>query len=81
MFSRSKSRRSRAGDFLSRYLKLNAAGKGAKAAEWTAYAEAAKDTVKRAPRAWIAVAGGLGAAAFAARKRRGATGGTPPAPA
>ncbi len=80
MFTRHKSRRSRAGDLISKYMKIKVAGKGAKgagkAAKWTAYAKLAK-AVKRPPKkAWLALAGGTGAAALAVRKRRSTPSGT-----
>jgi hypothetical protein len=76
MLKRQKSRRSRAADILTTYLKLETARKAAKgaakAAKWTAYGKAAKTVAQRTPKkGLLALAGGLGAAALAARKLRG----------
>jgi|1186.fasta_scaffold658278_2 hypothetical protein len=80
MLKRHKSRRDRAIDIVTKYLKLKAAGKAAKgaakAARWTTYGKIAKTAAERAPKkGLLAVAGGVGTAAAvaAARKRRSAT--------
>jgi hypothetical protein len=80
MLKRHKSRRDRAIDIVTKYLKLKAAGKAAKgvakAAKWTTYGKIAKTAAERAPKkGLLAVAGGVGTAAAvaAARKRRSAT--------
>jgi hypothetical protein len=77
MFKRHRSRRDRAIDILTKYLKLKAAGKAvkgaAKAVKWTTYGKAAKTAVQRTPKkGLLAAAGGAGTAAAvaAARKRR-----------
>jgi hypothetical protein len=79
MLKRNKSRRARATDILTKYLKLKAAGKAVKGAtkavKWTTYGEVAKTAVQRAPKkGLLAVAGGVGTAAAVAtaRKRRSA---------
>jgi hypothetical protein len=78
MFTRHKSRRSRAIDVLTKYLKLKAAGKAAKGAvkvaKWTTAAKVAKAATQRvSKKGLLATAGGVGAAALVARKRRSAT--------
>jgi hypothetical protein len=81
MLKRHKSRRDRAIDIVTKYLKLKATGKAAKgaakAAKWTTYGKIAKTAAERAPKkGLLAVAGGVGTAAAvaaAARKRRSAT--------
>jgi hypothetical protein len=77
MLKRHKSRRDRAMDIITKYLKLKATGKAvkgaAKAAKWTTYGKIAKTVAERAPKkGLLAVAGGVGTAAAvaAARKRR-----------
>lgn len=75
MIRNHKSRRTRAGNILTKYLKFKAIGKGAKGAgktaKWTAYGKSAKAAAQRPPKkAWVAMAGGAGAAALAARKLR-----------
>jgi hypothetical protein len=77
MFKRRKSRRDRAIDILTKYLKLKAAGKAvrgaATAVKWTAYGKVAKTAVERTPKkGLLAAAGGVGTAAAVAavRKRR-----------
>jgi hypothetical protein len=77
MLKRNKSRRDRAIDIVTKYLKLKAAGKAAKgatkAAKWTTYGKVAKTVAERAPKkGLLAVAGGVGTAAAVAtvRKRR-----------
>jgi hypothetical protein len=85
MFTRKqKSWPSRAGDLLTKYLKLKAASKAAqgagKAVKWTAIAQAGKTAAERTPKkGLLAIAGGLGVgtAALAARKRRGGSSGEP----
>jgi hypothetical protein len=68
MLTRHKSRRSRATDLLTKYLKLKAAGKAGKGA-----LKVAKTAMQRAPKkGLLAVAGGVGTAALVARRRRGA---------
>lgn len=70
MIRDNKSRRKRAGNILTKYLKLKAIGKGAKGAGKTAYSKAAKSAHRPPKKAWLAMAGGAGAAALAARKLR-----------
>jgi hypothetical protein len=79
MLTRNKSRRARATDILTKYLKLKAAGKAvegaAKAVKWTTYGKIATTAVERVPKkGLLAVAGGVGTAAAVAtaRKRRSA---------
>lgn len=75
MIRNNKSRRTRAANVLTKYLKLKAIGKTAKGAgktaKWTAYGKAAKSAAQRPPKkVWLAMAGGAGAAALGARKLR-----------
>ena len=77
MLKRNKSRRDRAIDIVTKYLKLKAAGKAAKgaakAAKWTTYGKVAKTVAERSQKkGLLAVAGGVGTAAAVAtvRKRR-----------
>ncbi len=87
MIRKNKSRRARAGNVLAKYLKLKAVGSAAKGAgktaKWTAYGKAAAKPVQRAPKkAWLALAGGAGAAALVARKlRHGSSDPSQPTPA
>jgi hypothetical protein len=78
MLNRHKSRRSRAADLLTKYLKIKATTKVAKGAgkavKLTAYGKVAKAIARRAPKkGWLAIAGGVGATTLAARKRRSAS--------
>ena len=80
MWHPKKSKRERAGDLLSKYLKIKTTTKAAKGltkvAKWTAYGEAAKGLATRTPnKVWLALGGGLGAAALAAAVRRNASSG------
>ena len=73
MIRRTKSRRTRAGNILTKYLKFKAIGKAAKGAgktAWTAYGKATTATQRAPTKAWLALAGGAGAAALAAAKLR-----------
>jgi hypothetical protein len=77
MLKRNKSRRERAMELITKYLKLKAAGKAVKgatkAATWATIAKVAKNTAERTPKkSALAVAGGVGTAAAVAtiRKRR-----------
>lgn len=74
MIRNNKSRRRRAGNILTKYLKFKAIGKAVKGAgttaKWTAYGKAAKAAQRPPKKAWLAMAGGAGAAALAARKLR-----------
>ncbi len=86
MLKRQKSRRSRAGDLITKYLKLKTAGKATKgagrAAKWTAYGKAAKGTAERTPKkVWVPIVGTIGAAAAAltAWKARSGDPSAPPA--
>jgi hypothetical protein len=84
MVKRHKSRRDRATDILTKYLKLKATRKAvegaAKAAKWTTYGKIATTAMERAPKkALLAIAGGVGTAAAVATARKRRSGAPTPA--
>ncbi|MFP5362848.1 MAG: hypothetical protein ACLGI5_08980 [Thermoleophilia bacterium] len=86
MIGHKKSRTARAGDLITRYLKFKAIAAAAKGAGKTARKAARGKPAQRAQRppkkAWLALAGGAGAAALVARKvRHGSADPSQPTPA
>ena len=74
MIRQNKSRRARAGDLVTKYLKFKALSKAAKGLGKTtksaARGKAAKPIQRTPKKAWVALAGGAAAAALAVRKLR-----------